>query len=708
MRVLKNGDDNIVVNEYPTDPVRPHSRVGVVGGYLTIFGTFDIETTIIDRDTEPKAVMYIWQACLGDVNGNQRDVYTGRTWSDFVTFIEYIADKYKLGKKRRLVWYVHNLGFEFQFLRSILSISDMFAVKPRVPISFNGNGWHEFRCSWKLSNMSLGSFCTNEKVEHGKRTGYDYLKPRFSDTELTDEETLYCVDDVLGLHEAICHLMTTGGDNLATIPKTSTGFVRREARERVQANPKNAFIFRDTQLSDYEYKLCKAATRGGNTHANVLYAGDLLGDDRDGAPALVWSRDKKSSYPYEMVTGDYPVGKFTHDRAECRVDRLSELYEHGDAVIMHVVLYNVRLKHGVFFPYIAKNKCQSMPPKANAQYWYDNGRVIKAPFLRMSICDIDAQIIDAQYDYDYVEVIDSIRTVKGQLCKEYRDYVLELFRVKCQLEFGDEYFYMKYKNKINALFGMMLTDITREEVTYVMNKWGSELPPVMQELAKYYSSHNSFLEYQHGIYVTANARKSLQAGFDIVGIDGIYGDTDSVKHLGDYESQFNALNQSIIEYGKSRGVEPVTVNGKTSILGIWETDAAYSAFITHGAKKYAYRYSYDDCNKPKKRGHIGVTVAGLNKNKAAEYLNAHGGLVAFDTGNVDKTRQAMFDEDNSGRLEAKYDDAVRYEVTTYTDADGVTHPVELTSNVALVPTTYTLGITEEYSRLIEMRDTVFM
>lgn len=103
MRVLKNGDDSIVVNEYPTDPVRPHSRVGVVGGYLTIFGTFDIETTIIDRDTEPKAVMYIWQACIGDVNGNQRDVYTGRTWADFVTFIEYIADKYKLGKKRRLV-----------------------------------------------------------------------------------------------------------------------------------------------------------------------------------------------------------------------------------------------------------------------------------------------------------------------------------------------------------------------------------------------------------------------------------------------------------------------------------------------------------------------------------------------------------------------------------------------------------------------------
>lgn len=706
MKTLASDDGTkIVVNEYPQDPIRPHARVSVERGYLSIFGTFDIETTIIDRDTEPKAIMYIWQVCIGDVDGRQRDIYIGRTWHDFVHFIEEIADYYKLSKKRRLVWYDHNLGFEFQFIRSVLHISEMFAVKPRVPISFVANEWHEFRCSWKLSNMSLGAFCENEKVEHGKRSGYDYLKERFPDTPLTDEELLYCVDDVLGLHEAICHLMKMSGDTLATIPKTSTGYVRREARERVQSNPKNAFLFRDSALTDYDYKLCKAATRGGNTHANVLYAGDILGTDEDGAPPFVKSRDKKSSYPFEMVTGLYPMGKFAHDRAECRVDRLTDLLCDNDAVIAHVVLHNVSLKPNVFFPYIAKNKCQALPPKANSIYWYDNGRVIRAPHVRAVLCDIDMRIIDAQYDYDYVEVVDSMRTVKDLLCKEYRDYVLELFRCKCELEFGDEYFYMKYKNKINALFGMMLTDISREDITYINHEWGHELPPVAQTLLKYYKSYNSFLSYQHGIYVTANARLSLQQGLDAVGIDGVYTDTDSVKYIGDYDEAFNALNAKIIEYGKSRGVNPVTINGKTSILGVWEEDAAYSAFITHGAKKYAYRYSYDDCNKPKKRGHIGVTVAGLNKNKAAAYLNAHGGLVAFDAGaySVDGYKTGLeFGEANSGRLEAKYDDNVRYEQTIYKG-----HPIELTSGVALVPTTYTLGITKEYSDLIEMRETVF-
>ena len=705
MRVLKSGTDSIVVREYPADEFEPHKRVKVEKGYLSIFGTFDIETTNIEIDGKPAAIMYIWQACIGDTEGRRRDVYVGRTWRDFVRFIETIAEHYKLNEKRRLVWYDHNLGFEFQFLRSLIYVTDMFAAKSRVPISFIANGSHEFRCSWKMSNMSLFKLCEAEGVPHGKLEGYDYGKERFPDTELSDEEMLYCVDDVLGLHEAICHSMKMSGDTLATVPKTSTGYVRREARERVKANKRNDYLFRDSQLTEYEYKLCKAATRGGNTHANVLYSGDVLGEDIEGAPTAVYSRDKKSSYPYEMVTGLYPVGKFLKDVSGYTAERLSDVVKDDSAVIMHVILYNVRLKAGVYFPYIAKNKCQQLPPKANADYWYDNGRVIKAPAVRCVINDIDAAIIDSQYDYESVGVIDSIRAHKDLLCKEYRDYVLELFKCKCELEGKDEYFYGKYKNKINALFGMMLTDVSREEIAYLLNNWGSELPPVAQSLLKYYRSFSSFLSYQHGLYVTANARLSLEAGLRIVGIDGVYTDTDSVKYLGDHEDAFNALNAKIIEYGKSRGVEPVTVNGKTSILGIWEKDAAYSAFITHGAKKYAYRYSDDECNKPKKRGHIGVTVAGLNKNKAAQYLNEHGGLKAFDAGaySVDSYKTGLeFGIYDSGRLEAKYDDVVRYERLTYKG-----HAIELTSNVALVPTTYTLGITKEYADLIEMRGTVF-
>ena len=705
MKVLKSAQGSeLTIYEYPQDPIRYHKRVKVENGYLSIFATFDIETTNIMLNCAPCAIMYIWQCCIGDIDGVQRDVYVGRSWRELINFLSEIADHYRLFLKRRLVVYVHNLGFEFQFLRSLLFIQDMFAVKKRVPVSFVANGAFEFRCSWRLTNMSLAKFCESENVEHGKLSGYDYLKERFADTELDNDEMLYAVDDVLGLHEAISHNLKMSGDTLASVPKTSTGYVRREARARVQSNPQNGFTFKDTALTPFEYKLCKAATRGGNTHANVLYSGQVLGIDEDGAPAFMRSRDKKSSYPFEMCLPQFPVGKFINDGTRSRV-RLTDIADGTDCVIMHVVLYNVRLKPDVYFPYIAKNKCQKMPPKANADYWYDNGRVIKAPYVRCVINEVDAAILESQYDYDYVDAVDVIRTSKGYLNKEYRDYVLELFKTKCELEFGDPYFYMKFKNKINALFGMMLTDITREDVRYYLNKWAGELPPVATSLIKYYQNFNSFLSYQHGLYVTSNARYSLERGLRLVGVDGVYTDTDSVKYIGDYTDKFNALNDDIIAYSKSCGIHPVTVNGKTSILGIWEEDAAYSAFITHGAKKYAYRYSYDECNKASKRGHLGVTVAGLSKTKAVAYLEKQGGLKAFDAGKYSAdgyTRGLEFGQFDSGRLEAKYDDVVRYERLTY---DG--HEIEVTSNVALVPTTYTLGITKEYSDLIEMRETVF-
>lgn len=705
MRVLKSDADNIIVYEYPQDDLIKQSGAFFLNKYLSIFGTIDIETSNVEINGEINGVMYCWQVCIGDTEGKTRHIYVGRKWSDLIRFFAILGDMYHLTDKRKMAFYIHNAAFEFQFFRSVFNIGEMFASKKRVPITFNIDDVFEMRCSYKLSNMGLAKFCESEQVQHGKRTGYDYNKTRYSDTFLNDEELLYCVDDVLGLHEAICHTLKTSHDTLASIPKTSTGYVRREARERVRENKHNVYVFKDTALSDYEYKLCKAATRGGNTHANVLYSGEILGTDEKGAPCFVDSYDKKSSYPYEMVTGEYPCGRFQRERSDYSVERFEDFLHADAANVFHIVIKDVRLKSGVYFPYIAKNKCQLLPAKANSDYWYDNGRVIKAPYLRMVINEIDAAIIESQYDYSSIDIIDHIVTDKDLLCQEYRDYVYELFKVKCELEGQDEYYYNKFKNKINALFGMMLTDVTREEIIYSNNDWLSEMPPTAQALFKYYKSYNSFLSYQHGLYVTSNARLSLEQGLRAVGIDGVYTDTDSVKFMGNHKEKFNALNAEIIERSKRVGVLPVTVRGKTSTLGVWEHDAAYSAFITYGAKKYAYRYSMDSVNKPKKRGEIGVTVAGLNKNSAARYLREHGGLAAFDAGKytLDSYKTGLeFGVYDSGRTTSKYNDDIMLKEM---NVNG--HDIELTSNIAILPTTYTLGITKEYSDLMEMKSEVF-
>ena len=145
------------------------------------------------------------------------------------------------------------------------------------------------------------------------------------------------------------------------------------------------------------------------------------------------------------------------------------------------------------------------------------------------------------------------------------------------------------------------------------------------------------------------------------------------------------MNKQIIAFNIKNGWPGVTVDGKTYHCGIWERDEEYSRFITWGAKKYAYEYK-----RPEDHGghKYGVTVAGLNKEKGAAVLEKEG-LEAFDLDRV-------FNEQESGRLTAHYNDLIRWEQLTYKG-----HKIELTSNIALLPTTYTLGITANYEQLIK-------
>lgn len=650
--------DGIKIKEYPYD------NFTKIATRKSVYSTFDIETSLLydDRWEYPQAVMYIWQWCIG--TPEKRQVYIGRTWAAFRDFINDLADAYRLGGRYRLMpVYVHNLPYEFQWLRSVGVISDMFALKKRVPVRFTFNDCFSFRCSYKLSNMSLAKFCKQENAAHGKRTGYDYSKIRYSDMPLDDDEMLYCIDDVLGLHESIASIMKHEDDTLTSIPYTSTGYVRREARSAVQKNKENRKQFEKMQLCTDDYFLCKAAARGGNTHACYNYAGRILDD--------ITSHDKASSYPHQMVTKLFPVSAWMDDRAREMVQ--------GAANLAHIVMYDVILKLGVTIPYIAHGKCLHKGGVID-----DNGRVLKADFLEMVITDIDFDIIQKQYNYSSIDWISHKVAEYGYLSREFRDLIKHMFEQKCKLKKSDPYFYAKYKNKINAMFGMMLTDITRPEIIYFDGEWREAFKECSDALLEYYHNKKSFLNYQQGLFVTANARRALQVAIDAVGADAIYCDTDSVKHFEAHTQTFDELNAIILADNVNAGWPPVVVDGKEYSCGVWELDEEYKRFITYGAKKYAYEYAHPDQHGGKK---YGITVAGLNKEKGAAVLEKEG-LEAF---HPDK----IFTQAEAGRLTAHYNDDIQL---IETEHGG--HKIELTSNVALIPTMYTLDITSAYADLL--------
>ena len=157
----------------------------------------------------------------------------GRTWREFSRFLQNCEKHIPDGV--RLVMYIHNAAYEFQFLRNIYNFceDDVFAVKSRRPVRF-GIGRIEFRCSYFLTNMSLREFLQKMKVPVQK-TELDYRVQRYPWTPLTVDELQYCAADVIGLWQALKKQMQLDGDTLTTIPISSTGYVRRDFKRAMHS-----------------------------------------------------------------------------------------------------------------------------------------------------------------------------------------------------------------------------------------------------------------------------------------------------------------------------------------------------------------------------------------------------------------------------------------------------------------------------------------
>ena len=631
---------------------------GKHGSMLNIPAAFDIETTTVSDTQDPYAFMYQWQFCLDDT------VVFGRTWEEYCEFINRLHHELWLSKNTRLPVYVHNLDFEFQFLRSFFHFRDVFARETREPIRAVCEGI-EYRCSYYLSNMTLDKFCKNtENVIHYKMVDrYNYKLYRTPSTELTEEELAYCYNDVRGLCECIREKLKQ--DTVLSIPMTSTGYVRRDYRKAVLKNPRNRRLIMDTALEPELYVMCREAFRGGDVHANYRYTGQILEN--------VKSFDKQSSYPASMMMDQYPMTKFMRVSAS----KFHRVLNRGYACIFRCMLRDVRFKMQTGDPYIDIAHCRNYRNIIN-----DNGRVLSADFMEITITDIDFKIITSCYTFKELYIKDLYISKYDYLPEEFRTELMFYFTEKCKLKEvpGKAYEYAKYKEKVNSSYGMMVTDIAQDTVNFRDGEWITEPCDIASALQNYYKNRNSFLAYQWGVWVTANARKRL---YDLIikyGTDHVYNDTDSVKGLGDHIKDIEDLNKQICYEAENAPIPAVAhVGEKSFVLGEWEDDGHYDRFRTWGSKKY--------CSEAAD-GKIRLTVAGLSKKEGAKELQKTGGISEFKIGKTFK---------NSGRLTAYYNDEKPHYIT---GRDGT--KILTGSNVALVDTTYTLGVTNEYLELIKI------
>lgn len=664
---------------YFAKPPLVKNRKGNPGGkkrhYIGITTAFDIETTLID--SVEQSVMYIWQWQFSED-------YTviGRTWEEFLDLQKRI--KAVLPEDRWLVVYVHNLSYEFQFLKGIYSFlpEDVFAVASRKVVKADMWGCFEFRCSYKLTNMSLKQFTSKMKVTHQKLSGedFDYGVKRYPWTELTDEELEYCINDVLGLVEAVNALMARDGDTLQTIPLTSTGYVRRNAKRALKdGSVHHNFVY--SILPDIEtYRALREAFRGGNTHANRYYAGDIVEN--------VHSADRSSSYPAVMCNCEFPMSAFTPILPkDLNPDYISRcITVRHKALLLRIGIKNLRLRDPFWgCPYLSKDKCRNIHKAVDTE---DNGRILEAEYLETTITDIDLKIIMEEYKGEIIFLQGWYASYK-KLPQALINEVIKYYKDKTELKgvAGQEIFYDKAKALLNSLYGMMAQDPVKHNLIFKqVGDWEEDSSLTDEEILGR-SNQRAFLAYQWGVWVTAHSRDALERGIRLVheteGADFVYCDTDSVKYTGTVD--WSGYNLARIEECRDSGSMATDPSGVTHYMGVFETEDlkdtgfAYRYFKTLGAKKYAY---------VEREGEgVHCTIAGVNKKKGGKELDKHGGLSSFAEGFVFR---------EAGGTQAVYNDTPPMD---HVDIEGRSLPV--TANVAILPSEYTLGITGEYERIIK-------
>jgi len=631
--------------------------------YKDLITAFDIETTRL-QDIE-QAIMYVWQWQFGD-----EYTVVGRTWEQFEAFQRKLK---AVLEDSVLVVFVHNLSYEFQFLRGIYPFNqdEVFAIKSRKVLKCNMWESFEFRCSYIHSNMNLDTYTKKMGVKHKKLTGtFDYEKIRYPWTELSDEELAYCVHDVQGLVEAIEIEMEHDGDNLYTFPLTSTGYVRRDAKKAMaQVN----YRFVKEQLPDYEiYKMLREAFRGGNTHANRYYTNYTLHN--------VHSADRSSSYPDVMCNCKFPISEF-YRLGDIGYDEVVKMIgKRQKACIMRVALTGLRLTRIDWgCPYLSLSKCRHIENALE-----DNGRILSADYLETTVTDIDLKIILGEYSFTDIKFYDVATARYGYLPEPLRKTICKYYHSKTGLKnvIGQELLYTKSKNKLNSLYGMCAQDPVKQSILFENDDFVEQHDNESELLEAY--NKKAFLAYQWGVWVTAWARYRLEEGIQLAHGDVndpnapqfVYCDTDSVKYLG--EINLDKFNAERIKDSKKSGAYATDPQGITHYMGVYEKEHDMCEFRTMGAKKYVYREKPDD--------KLVCTIAGVSKSLGGKELEEHGGITAFHEG---------FTFDKAGGLEAVYNDNPEQ---CNIVMDG--HQLKVTSNVVLRPSTYTLGLTADYKRLL--------
>lgn len=624
--------------------------------YADDFICLDTETSHSGEDC---AWIYQWAASVGDT------FVIGRRPSEFVQLLEKLRDFYGLSDLKKIIIYVHNLSYDFQYLKHYLKLYDanmeVFAIDRHGVLTVDVWGFR-FICSYHLSNMSLDLFSKTYAEKFLKAKGLiDYDVVRYQDGELTAEDWSYMLSDVASQRDAIKGLLKSHGIRRPIdAPITNTGFVRTDCRKASQADPKYRRWFQRMALQLSQYNLLREAFAGGLTIANFKYAGATIEGD-------IGHVDFRSSYPARIMIDYFPIGKpMWYGKIESMQELETVTTTYCAVFMLH--LEGLKVRAGVTAPCIPSSKCIGIEDVLKV-----NGKVVYAARLSIAVTEIDFKWIRKQYTADSISVSNVLIMKRGKLPEWFRERTMFYYENKSKLKKSDPRLYQISKGMLNGIYGMTATRLCRDEIILsdaleLLEKKGDDL----KQIEKYYASWNSFLPYQWGVYTTAHARDALLTMIEAVGYDNfLYCDTDSVFYKRTPETE-EALKQMNLNNEIRARAAGAVYNGEA--LGEATKEPDILKFRALHAKCYAMEEKTPDGST-----NLVVTIAGIPK-RTTKWKNGKPVTItnAEELGGIDNLEDGFIFRHNGGTRTLYLEDGPR--VAT---VNG--HRLEMASAAVILP-----------------------
>lgn len=600
-----------------------------------LVGAFDTETSTCTIGEAKYAFMYVWQFAVEGVA-----VY-GRTWDELREFLANLRADLHLSSEYKLIVYVHNLKYDFQFFKNQLNLEgDFIARDSRTIIKMTIQDCIELRDSGCYTEEPLAAM--GAEIDFPKLDGdeYDYTKIRHHLTPLTKKELEYCERDVLILTRYYRREAQKYG-SVKNIPITATRKVKRLIlTELYNSGKKIRLMVESKQLkpisdgSSERHKhdaamleVLRTAFFGGFTYSNVYYRNTGVKD--------VTGADISSSYPAQAILHRFPMGRFEPLPVPESVDDLKTDKYANKALLLTFKLLPDDGKNALD----AKYPGVSFLSLQDKNYWTHgktdrknlsaNKLLHSKDEITLTLTDVDFSLFMRFYKYGKIEFLNVLGATYGVLPDYIIRVITNLYQEKLSLKnrnkkivetrpltAEEEAEYTRVKSMLNRIYGIFVQDPIR-----TLYQWDAKSGIVKSAGDQTLNQFDGVL-YQWGVWIVAWARYELLNLFAAIGIKDskyvnniLHCDTDSIYFHGEHEDviqRYNAyISKKIREACIKRRINPNSLSGMGEL-----TVEHYQSLKTLGLKQYAYidnagRFDYH-CAGLTRQDYVGGVNRGMN------------------------------------------------------------------------------------------------